>query len=308
MRAPLPSFLASREPLLVLVLALIAVGLPGGAYLALRAPRLRTSTADLAEELARSGDRRLRQGQVRGAIELYSRSLEASPNSAAALHGLGRAHRALDRPDRAADFFRRVIAIDPEATDAVTWLGDTELRLGNVERSIELYSRAIVIEPWNGFHHRGLGRALQANGDNGRAILAFRDALRFLAMGSADYITAFHGLSGSCRAASRTAGQAELVARLRQDRSGSGLLAAAELHFHAGAFASARTAYLHALKREPDNGFVHKGLGWSAHFLGDHADARRHFRRALELLARSSIDRDDAAAGLAAATRASAPR
>ena len=105
------------------------------------------------------------------AIADYSKAVELTPNSAAALSGRGRANLAAYRPHGAIRDFTRAVSLDARFSAAYRSRAEAKMAIDRYEDAIEDFSRAIAFEPRNPeiYALRGAAYMEANNASSGRA-------------------------------------------------------------------------------------------------------------------------------------------
>lgn len=91
------------------------------------------------------GSLRQKQQDFRGAIQQFSRAVEAAPEFAMAYFNLGTAQRAVGRFDQAIAAYRKAISLAPNYAEAYQNLGVALFKLGKVAASQQAFQDAIAL-------------------------------------------------------------------------------------------------------------------------------------------------------------------
>lgn len=152
-----------------------------------------------------------RRGDAKGALEIYLKILQQTPQDAQALHFLGLAHRQLgdrkaseecirrsldvqpansnalsdlatlyleqNRFEEAVPLFRKSLMLDPDHTDALNNLGSALRRLNRPDEALPLFLRLTQIRPQSALAFRQLGETQNRLSDVDAAIESFRRAI-----------------------------------------------------------------------------------------------------------------------------------
>jgi len=93
------------------------------------------------------GHRYLQAGLLSQAQEQYQAALEAVPEEAVALLGLGDIQHRNRQPRLAAEFYRRAVAADPRNPDAYARLGEAYYQQGDPAAAVSEWERALALRP-----------------------------------------------------------------------------------------------------------------------------------------------------------------
>jgi len=132
-----------------------------------------------ALELWRSGFERHRRGDLRAAVELYRRSIEACPTAEAHTF-LGWAYAHAGFVERAIAECKRAIDVDPNFGNPYNDIGAYLIEKGALDEAVpwlERAKRAPRYEPRH-FPCLNLGRLYMAKGDLSQALREFGEALK----------------------------------------------------------------------------------------------------------------------------------
>lgn len=156
-----------------------------------RKPATTSLTREAADDLLAAALAQHRQGRLEEAERLYRALLEARPDEAEALHGLGCIAHAAGRPDIAIGLIGQAVAHAPQVAAFGVSLGLALLARGHLEEARAALHVAVLREPGLVEGHRAhaqallrLGRAAEAEASLRRAAaLAPREAPIRLALG-----------------------------------------------------------------------------------------------------------------------------
>lgn len=112
-----------------------------------------------------------------GAERACGEILRQAPGHAGALHLLGLALAAQDRPREAVEAFRRALSLDPDNAGAHLNLGNALASCDKLEEALAGYQAALALDPGLAAAHFGAGRMCKLMGRMGDAEKAFRSAL-----------------------------------------------------------------------------------------------------------------------------------
>lgn len=73
----------------------------------------------ISQELVKSGDMALAEGEAFDALHIFESALVSDPKNAQAYVGMGQAHAALDRKKTAMDYYGTALEVDPNNTKAL---------------------------------------------------------------------------------------------------------------------------------------------------------------------------------------------
>lgn len=119
-----------------------------------------------------------RNGDLRGAIDAFSRACEADPANPAFLANLGVALKQVDRFDEAIAVFDRSLAIRPVAPGTLANLGSCFIAAGRHGEALAPLRKGVEIKPDHVEGWNNLGVALARSGARKEAIDAYRRALQ----------------------------------------------------------------------------------------------------------------------------------
>jgi tetratricopeptide (TPR) repeat protein len=238
------------------------------------------------------------QGRLEGAAVYYERARRLAPGALRWNHLLGLTLLSLGRPQEAVEPLQAALDADPGYQPSRRALASALLETNRAEQARRLYEAALQAQPNDSRALHGLSRALTAVGESDAALakleqaveiapdlaaaryelaLAYRDAGR--AEDSRRHLRLYEAdRHASPPADDRLRGQ---VLALRMDPTRR-LARAAELEA-AGDFTGALAEHLAALKEDPALVQAHINLIALYGRMGQAAEARRHYGRALEL-------------------------
>lgn len=136
-------------------------------------------TDSLDEKYRKSGDAKLSDGDLNGALDEYDKALQLNPKNAMAHYGRGRVHLATASYSEALTDLNRAVAIDPDFTSAhIARIGILMYKRDFSSALIDA-SKVVQLEPDNAlaFYERGL-----CNGEVGNRIAAINDLCRARAL------------------------------------------------------------------------------------------------------------------------------
>jgi superkiller protein 3 len=116
------------------------------------------------------GDALYDEGNVRGAMQRYSRVLESDPDNARAAYSMGVAHYTLDEHSRALPYFDRAVALDEQRAAYRMQRGHTLVQLRAFDRAIEDYQTVIALDPGLAKAYYSVGIAYYNSHDYGNAV------------------------------------------------------------------------------------------------------------------------------------------
>lgn len=105
-----------------------------------------------------------RNQQLEGAVELYSRLLNAAPGHPDLLHFLGLAWFQRGYPDKAVKSLRAAISQQPGYADFHSNLGNIFMSEGRLEEALASYQQALELVPGRADFHNNLGALYRATG------------------------------------------------------------------------------------------------------------------------------------------------
>ena len=89
------------------------------------------------------------KGDLQGAVDLYTKALQANPQYYAAATFAGDAEFKMDHPREAGKFFAQAIAIDPDTETAHRYWGDCLEKNGDHKLAEEQFIEAVVADPYS---------------------------------------------------------------------------------------------------------------------------------------------------------------
>jgi len=129
-------------------------------------------------QLLNYGTQLLNEGNVVGAVDLYSRALKLNPEDEEAHFNLAYAYTRLGRTNDAIKHYEDALKIFPDYTEAYNNLGNIYLAQKKYDQAIEKFSAALKISPESSSALNNLGRCLAEQGKTSEAIQYFSDAVR----------------------------------------------------------------------------------------------------------------------------------
>jgi predicted O-linked N-acetylglucosamine transferase (SPINDLY family) len=166
---------------------------------------------------------------------------------------------------------RDVVAKRPRDGEAMYLLGIVAISTGRAAQAVQWLSKALKQDGAQPRYHVAMGRAHQAKGDHGRAVVSFERALA-IAPNAPDVLTSL----GIALKAERNADAAEASFRRALDvapEHPEALMNLANLLYEQGKQDAAVEAYRRALKVAPGHTTGHYNLGLLLDSLGRHAEA-----------------------------------
>lgn len=124
----------------------------------------------LAEVQAKLGSRAMAEAAAQSAFRV-------APQDPKILHGLALLYAESGRPGQAAEMEARYAAVTPLDTDAPRRAADLFLAAGNAARALELAASALHAED-TAKARNVLGKAYEANGQTGRAVIELQEAIK----------------------------------------------------------------------------------------------------------------------------------
>jgi len=128
------------------------------------------TSAESGTALARRGDQALMAGELPGAIELYRRALEKTPNNGEARRNLALALTRNGDPEAAVQELETALQSHPDGVWLHFDLGNNYLALGQREAAIEAFRRSVELAPDFVSGHFSLANALASVGNWGEAL------------------------------------------------------------------------------------------------------------------------------------------
>ncbi|MBZ5637565.1 MAG: tetratricopeptide repeat protein [Acidobacteriia bacterium] len=157
----------------------IALVSAGAARLAERLPRVVPRWAWAAPPLLALALLTWRQGGAyRDLDTLWTRTIEASPDSFMAHYNLGKMLAERGRTDEAFAHYQEALRANPEMAEAMINLANQLADRGKLEEAVDLYGRVIRLDPGRERAHYDLALALEQLKRPGEAEKAYRDAIR----------------------------------------------------------------------------------------------------------------------------------
>jgi tetratricopeptide (TPR) repeat protein len=207
---------------------------------------------------------------------------------------------------RAIPQFERALAFQPDFDDAEAYLAWSYYHIGKYPQATRHFLQVISRQPrWEGLHN-GLGWSRYRLGRYHLAIEAFQEALDL----DPRYREAVVGLAYSLFELGRYAEALPHLERLTREGEGHALQSPTQdveevrsrfawALYYVGQYGRAREEFTKGIAARPSWFGLHNGLGWTLLKLGDRANARASFQRAVKL----KSDFTDAREGLAQAKR-----
>ncbi len=191
---------------------------------------------------------------------------------------------------RAIPLFEQALKLQPGHDNALASLAWSYYHLGNYPESTRLFLQALTRQPgWVGLHD-GLGWSRYRAGNYKQALESFRQALAI----DRGFRDAGVGYAFSLFELGRYAEAMPQLERLVREGEPSSWRSAPPDHedvrsryawvlFYLGDYTRSKEQFIKGTKARPEWSGLFNGLGWSCLRLGDKAQARQAFARALEL-------------------------
>jgi tetratricopeptide (TPR) repeat protein len=123
------------------------------------------------------GNALFQKGQADEAIAHYQKALAIQPDHAKAHYNLGNALAGQSKLDEAIVEFQKALAIQPDQPEVLNNLATALLRNGQVDEAIVQFQKTLAIQPGLAGAHNNLGAALFKRGQVNEAINNFQKAL-----------------------------------------------------------------------------------------------------------------------------------
>ena len=221
------------------------------------------------------------EGDARGALHWYAKTLELTPGNPEVLNNAGVALMSLGDTAEAVRSYREALRLAPTYALARNNLAGALAALGDRRSAIREYEEALRLEPDHAEARRDLAKVLAADGRVEDAVREFREALRI----RPDDADARHNLGVTLDRAGRSD---EAITEYREalrlspgDPAIQRDLASALAH--AGRLPDAISLYEEALRRTPGDAEAHNGLGLARAWAGQPEEAAREFSASLRL-------------------------
>jgi tetratricopeptide (TPR) repeat protein len=121
---------------------------------------------------------RLRLGDWKNSITLFTQAISISGNNFMAQNNLGVALAAQGRIEEAVSHFSAATAINPDYADPYYNLGNQLSNSNRIEEAVRFYRKAVQLRPANAQYLNNLGVALAQTGKREEALGAFFEAVR----------------------------------------------------------------------------------------------------------------------------------
>jgi uncharacterized protein (TIGR02466 family) len=232
-----------------------------------------------ADVLQLSGMLLRKQGDQRGAAELFQQSLAIRPAQPHVQHGLGNALLALGERQKARKAYEAALALAPDFLDARIALGECELADGETNKAIATLRSAVGAAPGNGRAWSSLGRALRSQGAHDEAI----EALTRAAQLRPGHVGTLYNLAVALRLGGRPQDAALLLEECLRLRPGmyEACFVLGHCHQELGAIEAAITAYRQAIAARPTSCEAHDSL---SRMLWQHGERGAYLESYLEVL------------------------
>ena len=221
------------------------------------------------------------EGDARGALHWYAKTLELTPGNPEVLNNAGVALMSLGDTAEAVRSYREALRLAPTYALARNNLAGALAALGDRQSAIREYGEALRLEPDHAEARRDLAKVLAADGRVEDAVREFREALRI----RPDDADARHNLGVTLDRAGRP-DEAILEFRDALRRSPGDAVIQRDLASalaHAGRLPDAISLYEEALRRAPGDAEAHNGLGLARAWAGQPEEAAREFSASLRL-------------------------
>lgn len=223
------------------------------------------------------------QGRFSDALVHHTEAIRLDARDPEAPRNLGIVLQALGRVDDAVVQLQRSLQLDPDSARAHDSLGTARLRQGRVEAAIAEYRSALALDPGFAEARNNLAFALQSAGRTDEAAAEYREAIRIQpdAAKTRDNYGLLLFRSGRLDEAAIQFREAIRV----EPGYGPAHYNLGNVLQSQGRLPEAIAAYREALEHEssPLAAEIHNDLGVALALTGRVAEARDHFRRALDL-------------------------
>ena len=122
----------------------------------------------------KAGRNRFDEGDLKGALTAYLKSIELQPDSAEAHLSLGLVYLKLEKNKDAAKAFKNSVRLEPTGAEAQYGLGLASFRLGRHKDAADAFKQATVLRPDMAKAHYGLALSYQELGKSDLLIAQFR--------------------------------------------------------------------------------------------------------------------------------------
>ncbi|WP_156840995.1 tetratricopeptide repeat protein [Novosphingobium aquimarinum] len=250
-----------------------------------RLDRLRERWPADADVLQLSGMLLRKQGDQRGAAELFRQSLAARPAQPHVQHGLGNALLALGEREAARKAYEAALALAPDFLDARIALGECELADGAADAAVATLRSAVTAAPGNGRAWSSLGRALRTQGEHDEAI----EALTRAAQLRPGHVGTLYNLAVALRLGGRPQDAALLLEECLRLRPGmyEASFVLGHCRQELGEIEAAIAAYRQAIAARPGSREAHDSL---SRLLWQHGDSERYLESYGQALVRNPDD------------------
>ncbi|MFC1631248.1 tetratricopeptide repeat protein [Candidatus Omnitrophota bacterium] len=140
-----------------------------------------TKTAEASSQSARAhnnlGKALSTSGQPQQAIREYRQAIAIEPNNAKAHNNLAVALDGLKRREEALALYQKATTLDNTYESAYYNLGNLYYKMGKYAQAIPAYQKAIAINPYLSWAHNNLGNAFSESGDDLQAQAAYEQAI-----------------------------------------------------------------------------------------------------------------------------------
>lgn len=123
----------------------------------------------------------LNENNLQMAFIEFQKAIESNPGDKAYYYALGIVHFKMDRLEDAVDAYKKALTIDPVYAEAHNGLGAIYGKLGKWDDAIHEYEKALENRqyPTPQWVHYNMGYAYFNKGEYQRAMLAFKEAIKF---------------------------------------------------------------------------------------------------------------------------------
>ncbi len=224
---------------------------------------------------------RLKDGAFAEAEALFKSILEADPQEAEALHGMGLAAGQQGNAQKAYEYLKKACRIDPSQARYYSNLSVFARTLNQLDEALAASAEAIALAPSNATFWNTRGNALAHAGRVGDAVTSFKKAIDL----NPEYTEAFFNLGNLLRDHKRSSEAVDAyvdAVRLAPDLW-KAHLNLGETYFDLSRNEEALSSFAAADKLQPDHVPALLGMGKSQHRLGRFEDALVSFEKAIQI-------------------------
>lgn len=232
------------------------------------------------------GDLYYETGQYADAEKAYKQALEIVPNSVEALTGLGNTYIRQQKAEAAEARFRQAVGLHPGDWSAYNRLGGFFYRFGRYDEAAAEYRRVVELDVTNAAGYGNLGAALMLAGDFEGAVSALQKSIdldphagTYSNLGMMHY---YLGNLGMAIDSHRKSIELAPNDYLNWSNLGDALWFSGKLDEARQAFETAEELALAALEVNPNDPNSQMDLAWISAMLGKTAVARTYIDRALK--------------------------